>query len=51
MINLLSNSLKYTFKGGVVVKLSSDVDENVLIVSVTDTGIGIDQIILENLND
>lgn len=40
-MNLLSNALKFTLKGSVTVMGSYDYDENLLKLSVRDTGIGI----------
>jgi len=41
MINLLSNAIKYTNEGGITVEAS--LNEDTLIISVTDTGIGIER--------
>ncbi len=48
LVNLLSNSLKFTDKGGVIVEIKKDIEKEVegenrvsLIISVIDTGIGI----------
>ncbi|MCU1595062.1 MAG: histidine kinase [Frankiales bacterium] len=40
VLNLLSNALKFTFEGGITVRLRQETDQVVL--SVTDTGTGID---------
>ena len=39
--NLLSNSWKFTIKGGVLVKLKYDINSTLMIISVKDSGIGI----------
>eukprot|EP00826_Nyctotherus_ovalis_P039419 TRINITY_DN3791_c0_g2_i4.p1 TRINITY_DN3791_c0_g2~~TRINITY_DN3791_c0_g2_i4.p1 ORF type:complete len:408 (+),score=130.12 TRINITY_DN3791_c0_g2_i4:1166-2389(+) len=41
LLNLLTNALKFTFKGSVTIEASYDTLSNQLITSVTDTGIGI----------
>ena len=52
IINLLSNSIKYTRPGGTV-KISTEVDENadLIRVSVTDTGVGIPEDEIEHVFD
>ncbi len=39
--NLLSNALKFTSEGGVIVRLMPDEDTNYFVLSVSDTGVGI----------
>ena len=41
LLNLLSNTLKFTLKGGVTVTVTHDPNKDLLITSVKDTGIGI----------
>ena len=41
LVNLIANSLKFTFQGSIKVHLEYDVDTQKLMVTVTDTGIGI----------
>ena len=41
LLNLLTNALKFTFKGSITIKTKYDIFNNQLITSVTDTGIGI----------
>jgi len=41
LLNLLGNALKFTFKGRVKILLKYNQDENLLLTSVTDSGIGI----------
>ncbi len=41
LINLIVNSIKYTFKGKIEVRAAADKNKNKYIVSVSDTGIGI----------
>lgn len=48
LMNLASNGLKFTSEGGVTLKLSQTADQNVL-VSVKDTGPGIDPSVQQNL--
>jgi signal transduction histidine kinase len=40
-INLVSNALKFTEKGGITIRCKQLVDQDMLYVSVTDTGIGV----------
>ena len=37
----MNNALKFTFKGGIKIKVDYQYDENMLVVSVEDTGVGI----------
>jgi two-component sensor histidine kinase len=41
LLNIMTNALKFTFKGSITVEASYDAATNQLITSVTDTGIGI----------
>jgi signal transduction histidine kinase len=41
LLNLLSNALKFTHQGGVTIRARRDARERTLVLSVTDTGIGI----------
>ncbi len=41
MLNIINNAIKYTEKGSVKVNVSYDRDQEILLVSVSDTGIGI----------
>eukprot|EP00826_Nyctotherus_ovalis_P044730 TRINITY_DN4864_c0_g8_i1.p1 TRINITY_DN4864_c0_g8~~TRINITY_DN4864_c0_g8_i1.p1 ORF type:complete len:591 (+),score=181.69 TRINITY_DN4864_c0_g8_i1:838-2610(+) len=41
LLNLLTNALKFTFKGSILIEVSYDSFGNHLVTSVTDTGIGI----------
>src|SRR5690554_7647371 len=41
LINIISNSVKYTIKGGVEVELRESDDKNLILI-VTDSGVGID---------
>ncbi len=41
MLNIINNAIKYTEKGSVKVNISYDRDQEILLVSVSDTGIGI----------
>jgi len=52
IVNLLSNAVKYTRPGGLI-KIETEVDEvaNLARVSVTDTGVGIDESELEHIFD
>jgi signal transduction histidine kinase len=43
LLNLLNNALKFTMKGSISVKVTFNNDSSHLIVSVTDTGIGISE--------
>jgi signal transduction histidine kinase len=47
--NLLSNAIKYTWEGEISVNITSDHTEQQIIVSVTDTGRGIDPVIMPRL--
>ncbi|MFP2933248.1 ATP-binding protein, partial [Pyxidicoccus sp. 3LG] len=47
VLNLLSNALKFTFEGGIAVRLRQDGDQ--VLLSVEDTGTGIPQAALPNL--
>lgn len=47
--NLLNNAIKFTQKGNIVISSQEKDDENNIIVSVKDTGIGIDQEIMSRL--
>lgn len=47
--NLVSNAIKYTHKGGVVTIKTSSVDEERAIVSISDTGIGMSEKLMERL--
>lgn len=51
LLNLMSNSLKFTFKGGIIICVSRPSKElrNVIEISVQDTGIGIKNEDQENL--
>ncbi len=50
MMNLLSNSLKFTLKGyiKIIVKLDP-ANDNILLISVSDTGVGIPPLIQSKL--
>ncbi|CAK74671.1 unnamed protein product (macronuclear) [Paramecium tetraurelia] len=50
LINLIQNSLKYSFKGGCVLKLISLPNQNILF-EIADQGIGIEQGLLQKLSD
>ncbi|CAD8088228.1 unnamed protein product [Paramecium sonneborni] len=50
LVNLIQNSLKYSFKGGCVVKLISQANQNILF-EIVDQGIGIQQNLLKKLQD
>jgi signal transduction histidine kinase/HAMP domain-containing protein len=50
-INLVSNALKFTEKGGVTIRCKHLVDQDMLYVSVTDTGIGISPAALNYIFD
>ena len=41
LVNLIANSLKFTFEGEIKVSLGYDMEIRKLLVTVTDTGIGI----------
>ena len=41
MLNLINNAIKYTHKGSVTIDVSFDDSDNLLVLSVSDTGIGI----------
>lgn len=41
IINLCTNAVKFTSEGGVDIKVSCDFDNNILIIKVVDTGIGL----------
>lgn len=43
MINLLTNAMKFTYKGYIKVAVSYDTIKNSLLFSVEDTGLGISQ--------
>lgn len=43
MLNLLSNSLKFTFKGGIIVRIEETRHSDRLKISVKDTGTGIEE--------
>ncbi len=43
IINLCSNAVKFTHKGGVYVKVSFNKDDNLLTVNIIDTGIGLNK--------
>lgn len=48
--NVSFNSIKYTFKGKIVIKLSLSDDKNNFCIKISDTGIGISKKDLENIN-
>jgi PAS domain S-box-containing protein len=50
LMNLLTNAIKFTAKGKILVKAYIS-DENYILVQVEDTGIGIDSLHMENLFD
>ncbi len=50
-INLVSNALKFTEKGGITIRCKHLVDQDMLYVSVTDTGIGISPAALNYIFD
>ncbi|CAD8074918.1 unnamed protein product [Paramecium primaurelia] len=50
LINLIQNSLKYSFKGGCILKLISQPNSNILF-EIADQGIGIQQNLLQKLQD
>eukprot|EP00826_Nyctotherus_ovalis_P047577 TRINITY_DN5489_c0_g1_i1.p1 TRINITY_DN5489_c0_g1~~TRINITY_DN5489_c0_g1_i1.p1 ORF type:complete len:317 (+),score=72.15 TRINITY_DN5489_c0_g1_i1:628-1578(+) len=41
LLNIMTNALKFTFKGSITIKASYDASGNLLVTSVIDTGIGI----------
>ena len=41
MLNLMSNALKYTLKGSITIKLTSNVENDFIQIWIIDTGIGI----------
>lgn len=49
VFNLLSNALKFTEEGGIVVTSEIKDDQNVIVVSINDTGVGIDSEIMPQL--
>jgi len=46
---LLDNALKYTIEGNISVSIKADIDKNIVIVSISDTGIGIDKNFLSSI--
>jgi signal transduction histidine kinase/CheY-like chemotaxis protein/ligand-binding sensor domain-containing protein len=49
LFNLLSNAFKFTKEGEVTIKISSAKDSNNVVISVQDTGIGIDEKLVQSL--
>jgi Signal transduction histidine kinase len=49
LLNLVSNSVKYTYKGGIVISLSYSDSKKIIQVKVSDTGIGINSDVLPRL--
>ena len=43
MINIVKNALKFTFKGSITIKSSYNYENNMLVVHVKDTGVGIEK--------
>jgi signal transduction histidine kinase len=43
VINLISNAIKFTFVGGVTIKVAFEHDKGLLYVQIIDTGIGIEE--------
>lgn len=49
--NIIHNAIKYTNKGGIIIKVNSQNSKNNVYISVTDTGIGIDNENLKKIFD
>ncbi|WP_103864877.1 PAS domain-containing protein [Aquimarina sp. I32.4] len=49
--NIIHNAVKYTNKGGIIIKVNSKNSKNNVYISVTDTGIGIDKMNLKKIFD
>ncbi|WP_438712472.1 ATP-binding protein [Aquimarina muelleri] len=49
--NIIHNAIKYTNKGGIIIKIKTKKSKNNVYISITDTGIGIDQDNLKKIFD
>jgi len=51
LINLIYNAIKFTHKGSIHVQVSMENENNKLVISITDTGIGMSEAEVENIFD